>query len=1165
MSDQESQEKQQDIKIPDLLEDQKKLALALKKQGSLTEAVTYLSKVAESSDSVTSQQDLVEANPEYSAIKAIPEIRVLPQQRASKHQPLTLANQDTSHSLDLVTIMNNFPGFIEPSQWTREALSPEEKTAEIILQKAINHLAENNWQDALEICEEVIATTPIASAYKTKGNILQKIGKISDAINCYHQALGIAPEFVEVYANLGGIYAQQQKWEKSVDAYQTAIQIKPNFAGAYRNLAKVWYQQGRKDKAIACTYQALSLEPDQASPQIHYNIGLELLQLGQIEEASQCFELAVKLDPQFTAAYQKLAETLEEQGKWQQAALAYRQALELSPKKSQIALISSATPSHQETEIDLVPQAGQDKISQAIQRYQFAIANEPDVAENYANLGSLYAQKQQWQEAITVYQQAIKIDPNFAGVYRNLARVLERLEKFAEASQYWFKALALEPDRATAVEHFQLGNSLLEQGDLTSAIVCYRQTIRLQPDYSPAYHQLGELLLEQNQSEQAVTCFREAVANNPQDAKSYQVLGRIYAAEQSWQSAINYYQKAIVIEPQDGRIYHDLGDAYLKQELWQEAVQSYSQARELDDHFSWTHHNLGDAFLKLNRWSEAIAAYRQAIALKSDFAWSYYNLGKALSKIKDWEEAYLAYQQGQKLDPELPQVADKITYALHYRIKSDFNSAYKLYLQAIKRNPDNLDNYEKALSIRPQSADLYLAWGQALIDQQKIDAAISCYEKALEIKPNFAEAHRQLADLLERVGNEEAADHRYLALQNAPQETRVEAYLELGNTFLSQKQPLKAEKCYRQALEISPHLVEPYLCLGKLLIQQQKWESARDLYQQAVVQHPGNIDFFYHLGETQSHQQQWEKTISSYQKVITLEPNFWQAYHYQGDALLNLEQWSSAVDCYQQTLTLNPHYIWSYHNLGVALTKLEQWSEAISCYDKISELAPEFWQENQGDFTIQSQLGDILFQQEKWSEAIVFYQRVSQIKPNDFWSHHNLGKAYYNLEQWDQAIASWQTAARLNSKCAWTRYYLGEIYAHQESWDLAVSAYRESLAISTDIADVQNKLSHALHQQAKSNIADASEYYRSQIAKNPSDIESYRKLLEITQNDPTIYYGLANALVTADKIHEASIYYQKAIKLKPDYDEAFLQLGEILSSQRRWQEAIFDLACWCRA
>ena len=115
----------------------------------------------------------------------------------------------------------------------------------------------------------------------------------------------------------------------------------------------------------------------------------------------------------------------------------------------------------------------------------------------------------------------------------------------------------------------------------------------------------------------------------------------------------------------------------------------------------------------------------------------------------------------------------------------------------------------------------------------------------------------------------------------------------------------------------------------------------------------------------------------------------------------------------------------------------------------------------------QSQLGDILFQQEKWLEAIAVYQRVSQIKPDDFWPHHKLGKAYYNLGQWEQAILSLQTAAQLNSKCAWSQYYLGEIYARQDSWDLAVSAYRESLAISADIVDVKNKLSHALHQRAK--------------------------------------------------------------------------------------------------
>ena len=674
------------------------MALALKSQGSLTEAVSYLSKVTKEHDSANSTSDLVKAQ-KYSTIDVTSQIYNSSRPGFNKSQPFALSDQGNFRTLDLVTIINNFPGFIDPSQWQREALSPEEKTVEAILQKSINYLAENRIEEALKICEEVIAATPTASAYKTKGNILQKMGKTSEAISCYHQALGIAPEFVEIYANLGGIYAQQQQWEKSIDAYQTAIQINPRFAGAYRNLAKVWYKQGHKDKAIACTYQALSLEPEKASAQIHHNIGLELLQLGQIEEASQCFERAIKIEPQFSVAHQKLAETLEEQGKWQQAALSYRQALVLNPEQSQITTVSAATPSHQETEIDLLSQdTGQNKIAKAIERYQAAIAKEPDSAEHYANLGSLYAQTQQWQEAINVYQQAIKVDPNFAGVYRNLARVLERLEKFAEANIYWFKALSLEPDRATAEEHFQLGNNLLQQDDILSAMACYRQTLRLQPDYAAASHQLGELLLQQNQLEQAITCFQQAVKNNSQDAKSYQALGQILATKEDWSSAIDCYQKALAIDPQLTRAYHYLGDAFLKQQLWQEAIQSYYQARELDDSFSWTHHNLGDALLNLSRWQEAILAYRQAIALKPDFAWSYYNLGEALGKITDWEEAYAAYRQGQELDPQLPEIAERITQALHYRIRSDFNSAYKLYLQAIKRNPEDLDIYEKALS-----------------------------------------------------------------------------------------------------------------------------------------------------------------------------------------------------------------------------------------------------------------------------------------------------------------------------------------------------------------------------------------------------------------------------------------------------------------------------------
>ncbi|NJL53132.1 MAG: tetratricopeptide repeat protein, partial [Hydrococcus sp. SU_1_0] len=140
----------------------------------------------------------------------------------------------------------------------------------------------------------------------------------------------------------------------------------------------------------------------------------------------------------------------------------------------------------------------QDKIEQAIEKLSsFNPTKTPNQLKILPNLGSLYAQKQQWNAAITAYKQAIAIDPEFAGVYRNLGRVLDRLGKAEEASQYWFKALSLEPERVTAQEHFQLGNTLLDQKRVSQAVTCYQRAIELKPDYAASYHQLGQILVQQ--------------------------------------------------------------------------------------------------------------------------------------------------------------------------------------------------------------------------------------------------------------------------------------------------------------------------------------------------------------------------------------------------------------------------------------------------------------------------------------------------------------------------------------------------------------------------------------------------------------------------------------------------------------------------------------------
>jgi tetratricopeptide (TPR) repeat protein len=69
---------------------------------------------------------------------------------------------------------------------------------------------------------------------------------------------------------------------------------------------------------------------------------------------------------------------------------------------------------------------------------------DPDLAESYINLGSLYEQQGKWPSAIAHYRLALRINPNLAIAYKKLADLWYKLNRFDKAAEAWYKVLELD-------------------------------------------------------------------------------------------------------------------------------------------------------------------------------------------------------------------------------------------------------------------------------------------------------------------------------------------------------------------------------------------------------------------------------------------------------------------------------------------------------------------------------------------------------------------------------------------------------------------------------------------------------------------------------------------------------------------------------------------------
>ena len=94
--------------------------------------------------------------------------------------------------------------------------------------------------------------------------------------------------------------ANSGKPELAVDAYHKALELSPNFVRARTNLGIAFAGAGRLPEAAAELRQAVRLAPGR--PDYHYNLGVVLLRQGDPSGAKAAFGRALELRPDYDEA-----------------------------------------------------------------------------------------------------------------------------------------------------------------------------------------------------------------------------------------------------------------------------------------------------------------------------------------------------------------------------------------------------------------------------------------------------------------------------------------------------------------------------------------------------------------------------------------------------------------------------------------------------------------------------------------------------------------------------------------------------------------------------------------------------------------------------------------------------------------------------------------------
>jgi TolB-like protein/Tfp pilus assembly protein PilF len=146
-----------------------------------------------------------------------------------------------------------------------------------------------------------------ATAYHWYGDLLVSYAnRPGDAIPLLEQAVRLDPLSPAITVTLGQAFEGMGQFEKALDLYHRAIEIAPDYVGSYFLLARMNQNVfGRLDEAFRWRSDGLSRNPGQVLAL--GNMGVMFLDLGDDERAERWIDQAIYLSPEHFAANRALA------------------------------------------------------------------------------------------------------------------------------------------------------------------------------------------------------------------------------------------------------------------------------------------------------------------------------------------------------------------------------------------------------------------------------------------------------------------------------------------------------------------------------------------------------------------------------------------------------------------------------------------------------------------------------------------------------------------------------------------------------------------------------------------------------------------------------------------------------------------------------------------
>ena len=290
------------------------------------------------------------------------------------------------------------------------------------------------------------------------------------------------------------------------------------------------------------------------------------------------------------------------------------------------------------------------KFEEAIDAYRQAISIAPKVATYYQALGDSLAQIDQLDEAIKCYRQAVNINPEGFQQYLTLGNVLIKKGLIEQALEVLYIArnnidIARKAKLPSWV-YLILGDSFIQTSQISDAITAYNKAVTIEPNNARIYMKVAQSYYLNNQANLAIKNYIVALQIDPSLVPALNQLVNIYKSNKEFTEGVSEFQKLVEQQPDNSAFQAILGALMREIGNYQEAIIAYQQAISHQPNLPfWVYYSLAGALKQSNQINEAIVAYQKSVEIQSENGLAHLELAECLKQQGNINSAVNVCQQ----------------------------------------------------------------------------------------------------------------------------------------------------------------------------------------------------------------------------------------------------------------------------------------------------------------------------------------------------------------------------------------------------------------------------------------------------------------------------------------------------------------------------------------